>query len=93
MQLCTNHVFSRRTAIPVACPNCADVVYCSEKCLKRAAKTYHKYECGILATVWSSGASVNCHMALRILTSKPMDHFLQIFDTIDEKLSMEELQR
>ncbi|XP_061397445.1 SET and MYND domain-containing protein 4 [Musca vetustissima] len=82
-----------RTAIPVACPKCADVVYCSEKCQKRAAKSYHKYECGILPTIWSSGASVNCHMALRILTSRSMDHFLEVFDKIDDKLTADEIQK
>ncbi|XP_075166218.1 SET and MYND domain containing, class 4, member 3 isoform X1 [Haematobia irritans] len=82
-----------RTAIPVACPKCVDVIYCSEKCQKRAANTYHKYECGLLTTVWSSGASINCHMALRIFTNKSVQHFLEIADKIDEKLSVAELQK
>lgn len=82
-----------RTAIPVACPQCADVVFCSEKCQQRALKSYHKYECGLLPTIWRSGASINCHMALRIFASKPVAEFLQLFDKVDSKLYVEQIQK
>uniref|UniRef100_A0A1A9UIY6 MYND-type domain-containing protein n=1 Tax=Glossina austeni TaxID=7395 RepID=A0A1A9UIY6_GLOAU len=80
-----------RSATPVACPTCADVIYCSEKCLSRAAKSYHKYECGLLSTIWQSGASINCHMALRILASQDKDNLLKLAKNIDQKLSLEEI--
>ncbi|KAH8299554.1 hypothetical protein KR044_002756 [Drosophila immigrans] len=80
-----------RTVVPVACPGCSDVVYCSEQCQQRAAGKYHKYECGILPVIWRSGASINNHMALRIIASKPLDYFLQLKPTLDEQLSLEQL--
>ncbi|XP_036331884.1 SET and MYND domain-containing protein 4 [Rhagoletis pomonella] len=80
-----------RTAIPVACPKCADVLYCSEECLTKASTTYHKYECGLLPTIWRSGASVNCHMALRVLAKKSLDYFLNIKQDIDKELAIEEI--
>ncbi|XP_011192734.2 SET and MYND domain-containing protein 4 [Zeugodacus cucurbitae] len=80
-----------RTAIPVACPKCADVLYCSEECLTKASSTYHKYECGLLPTIWRSGASVNCHMALRILANKPLEYFLKIKDDIEKDLPLDEI--
>ncbi|XP_037806669.1 SET and MYND domain-containing protein 4 [Lucilia sericata] len=87
-----DHCFIR-TAIPVACPKCADVIYCSEKCQQRAMSSYHKYECGMLPTIWRSGASVNCHMALRIFANKPVEEFLQIADKVDAKLYIEQIQQ
>ncbi|EDW01344.1 SET and MYND domain-containing protein 4 [Drosophila grimshawi] len=80
-----------RTVVPVACPGCSDVIYCSEQCQQRSADKYHKYECGILPIIWRSGASINNHMALRIIASKPLDYFLQLRPSLDEDLSLEQL--
>lgn len=80
-----------RTAIPVTCPKCADVLYCSEECLSKASSTYHKYECGLLPTIWRSGASVNCHMALRILAKMPLEYYLKIKDDIEKDLPIGEI--
>ncbi|KAH8280291.1 hypothetical protein KR018_001592 [Drosophila ironensis] len=80
-----------RSVVPVACPRCADVIYCSEQCREVAAKKYHKYECGIVPIIWRSGASINNHIALRIIASKPLDYFLKVKDTLDEELTPEEL--
>lgn len=77
----------------MACPKCTDVVYCSEKCQQRAINSYHKYECGLLSTIWSSGASINCHMALRILANKPVEEFLQLADKVDAKLNVKQIQK
>ncbi|BFG06135.1 SET and MYND domain-containing protein 4 [Drosophila madeirensis] len=82
-----------RSVVPVACPRCADVIYCSEQCRDEAAKKYHKYECGIVPIIWRSGASINNHIALRIFASKPLEYFLQLKPTIDKELSPEELLR
>lgn len=79
--------------VPVACPGCSDVVYCSEQCQQRAAQQYHRFECGILPVIWRSGASINNHMALRILASKPLEYFEQLQGQLDEQLSLEQLLR
>ncbi|XP_030386848.1 SET and MYND domain-containing protein DDB_G0284059 [Scaptodrosophila lebanonensis] len=80
-----------RTVIPVACPSCADVIYCSEECQQRAAANYHRYECGIVPVIWRSGASINTHLALRIFASKPLEYFLQLKPSIDENLPLEQM--
>ncbi|XP_053964507.1 SET and MYND domain-containing protein 4 [Anastrepha ludens] len=80
-----------RTAVPVACPKCADVLYCSEECQSKASSTYHRYECGILPTIWCSGASINCHMALRVLANKSLDYFLNIKQDIEKELTIAEI--
>ncbi|ALC41289.1 CG7759 [Drosophila busckii] len=80
-----------RTVVPVCCPNCADVIYCSEQCQQNSTAKYHKYECGILPIIWRSGASINNHMALRIIASKPLDYFLQLQPFGNEELPIEEL--
>ncbi|KAH8415808.1 hypothetical protein KR222_001194 [Zaprionus bogoriensis] len=80
-----------RTVMPVACAGCSDVVYCSEQCQQQAAQKYHRFECGILPVIWRSGASINNHMALRIIASKPLDYFLQLKDSLDVELSLEQL--
>lgn len=82
-----------RTVIPLACSKCCDVVYCSEKCMKQASESYHKYECGLLQTIWRSGASVNCHLALRIIASQSLESFKVLKDVIDSPMSIEEIKK
>jgi len=60
---------------------------------EEASKKYHKYECGIVPIIWRSGASINNHIALRIIASKPLDYFLKLKPTIDEELTPEQLIR
>lgn len=67
-----------RTIAPLACPTCTEVIFCSKGCRETATSTYHKYECGILSILWNSGSSVNCHMALRMLSQKGVGYFKQI---------------
>lgn len=89
-----NHLYPfYRSVVPVACSRCADVIYCSEQCREEAANKFHKYECGIVPILWRSGASINNHIALRIIASKPLDYFLKLKPTIDEELSPEKLIR
>lgn len=71
------HCFKRST-IPIACNKCADIIFCSEKCRDVAMNTYHKYECGILGHLWNSGASITCLMALRIITQKTLQYFIDM---------------
>ncbi|CAG9855188.1 unnamed protein product [Phyllotreta striolata] len=59
----------------VACPTCSNVVFCSTICERLANKTFHKIECPIQASLYSSGASVNCFLALRIVSQKHFSYF------------------
>ncbi|CRL06994.1 CLUMA_CG020005, isoform A [Clunio marinus] len=34
----------KRTNVPITCPNCADVIFCSEKCRDEALKTFHQFD-------------------------------------------------
>lgn len=43
-----------------------------------ATNTYHKFECKILPILWRSGSSINCHMALRMISQKSMEYFENI---------------
>ncbi|KAJ0180971.1 hypothetical protein K1T71_003056 [Dendrolimus kikuchii] len=66
--------------IPLPCPRCPNVVFCSEKCLETAQKSYHGYECHILPLIWKSGCSVTCHIALRMITQNNKDYFKELKD-------------
>ncbi|KAK9890407.1 hypothetical protein WA026_010497 [Henosepilachna vigintioctopunctata] len=59
-----------------ACPKCPTVVFCSSNCERIANRTYHKYECVFLKTLIESGASINCLLALRIITQKNSNFFM-----------------
>ncbi|XP_018578853.1 SET and MYND domain-containing protein 4-like [Anoplophora glabripennis] len=60
---------------PVACPSCGNVVFCCTNCERLANKTFHKVECAIQGSLISSGASVNCSLALRIISQRPFAYF------------------
>lgn len=34
-----------RLEIPVCCPSCSGVAFCSDECMTAAWNSYHKYEC------------------------------------------------
>lgn len=74
----------KRTNVPIACSNCADVVFCSEKCRDAACKSFHRIECGIMQHLWNSGASITCQMALRAISQKPLKYFIDIKDELEE---------
>ncbi|XP_041974587.1 SET and MYND domain-containing protein 4 isoform X2 [Aricia agestis] len=71
--------------IPLACPNCPNVIFCSEKCLDAALKTYHAYECHILPILWKSGCSVTCSISLRMITQNSKEYFKKIQSELDKK--------
>lgn len=71
------HCF-KRTTVPLACPRCADVVFCSTACRRLALETYHRYECGMLRILWNSGTSVTCHMAYRVVAQQSVSYFRQL---------------
>lgn len=68
---------SLSTKQPVACPQCGHVVFCSLICEQKANSTYHRYECRVQPIVFQSGASINCSMAMRIISQKPHGFFQQ----------------
>ncbi|KAG7303944.1 hypothetical protein JYU34_010858 [Plutella xylostella] len=71
--------------IPVVCPNCPNVIFCSEKCLDAAQKSYHKYECKILPLIWKSGCSITCHIALRMVLQHNKEYFSEIAKQLTTK--------
>ncbi|CAH2068307.1 unnamed protein product, partial [Iphiclides podalirius] len=74
-----------RCLVPLPCPRCPNVIFCSEKCSEVAQKTYHGYECQILPVLWKSGCSITCHIALRMITQNKRDYFNEVAATINEK--------
>ncbi|GBP27836.1 SET and MYND domain-containing protein 4 [Eumeta japonica] len=70
----------KKCPIPLTCPNCPNVVFCSEKCLDTALKTYHGYECPVLPLIWSSGCSITCQIALRMITQKNIGYIKNLKD-------------
>lgn len=60
------------------CPLCDRVKFCSEKCQKLALNTYHLIECPILQALWESGISITCLMALRIISQKNPQYFVDL---------------
>ncbi|KYB29741.1 SET and MYND domain-containing protein 4 [Tribolium castaneum] len=65
------------TQQPVACRNCGHAVFCSLNCERQANLTFHKYECKAQPVLFHAGASINCAMALRMISQKPHGFFQQ----------------
>ncbi|CAL4060325.1 unnamed protein product [Meganyctiphanes norvegica] len=59
----------QRTAAPLPCPECAMVVFCSEKCRVDGWNKYHRVECPLLAEI--SALKFPCFQAFRILIQIP----------------------
>jgi len=76
--------FKRSALTPISCPNCNDVIFCTEKCQQEALKNFHHYECGLLKTFWQYEVSITCHIAMRIISQKSMDYFLGIKNELQE---------
>lgn len=74
-----------KCSIPLPCPKCPNVIFCSDKCLDVALKTYHSFECSILPIIWKSGCSITCHIALRIITQNNMDYYANLAKDLDNE--------
>ncbi|XP_045785963.1 SET and MYND domain-containing protein 4 [Maniola jurtina] len=74
-----------KCVIPLPCPKCPNVIFCSDKCLDVAQKSYHGYECHILPLIWKSGCSITCHIALRMITQNNKEYFKNIIKDIENK--------
>ncbi len=62
----------------VPCPDCSGVGFCSKDCRDKACSSYHKYECKYQDLVIGLGGSALVRLALRIITSHPLDYFKKI---------------
>ncbi|XP_045490330.1 SET and MYND domain-containing protein 4 [Pieris rapae] len=71
--------------IPLSCPTCPNVIFCSDHCQDVALTSYHAYECPILPLIWKSGCSITCHIALRMITQNSKQHFKELSKYLDEK--------
>ncbi|VEN41070.1 unnamed protein product [Callosobruchus maculatus] len=60
---------------PIACPMCASVVFCSTICERLANKGFHRVECPVLEVLFRNGASVNCLLAMRIVSQRHYSFF------------------
>lgn len=72
------------TVQPFPCPTCAYVVFCSLNCLQNGCKSFHKVECKVQPSVFEAGCSINCAMALRIITQRPLKTFLGLKSLLKE---------
>ncbi|EDS42181.1 conserved hypothetical protein [Culex quinquefasciatus] len=93
-EFCESHCdhCCRRVEILFSCPRCMDVIYCSSECQKTAQESYHRFECGFLSYLKNSGANVVAMLALRIVTQKSLDYFVEIKDELGS-LGSEEVDR
>ncbi|XP_055316538.1 SET and MYND domain-containing protein 4 [Sitodiplosis mosellana] len=85
------HCFAR-SITPLPCPTCIDVVFCSKNCRNTAIYGYHKFECGMLETIWNSGSSINCQMAMRLISQRPLSYWRNIRKELKDNLSIDEIK-
>ncbi|XP_017886108.1 SET and MYND domain-containing protein 4-like [Ceratina calcarata] len=62
--------------LPAACAACSCIAYCSISCRDKDAKI-HEIECKILPDLWISRTSINCFLALRVITKQPFDELMK----------------
>ncbi|XP_064116630.1 SET and MYND domain-containing protein 4-like [Macrobrachium nipponense] len=72
------------TTAPVPCPWCSGVAFCSIGCRDLALATHHKWECKFLALLQDSGMSLNCFLALRIISQHGLGFFKKIRTHLQE---------
>ncbi|VVC29601.1 Tetratricopeptide repeat,Tetratricopeptide repeat-containing domain,Tetratricopeptide-like helical [Cinara cedri] len=63
---------------PVPCPGCNRVAFCGDRCKRVALKSYHAIECPLLPTLFATGVSITCLIALRIITQQPLRYFVDL---------------
>lgn len=88
-----SNITRHRTVTPIPCPQCVDVVFCSKTCRNAAIYGYHKFECGLLETIWKSGSSINCHMAMRLISQRPLSYFKSIQDQLIDNLGFDDIKK
>lgn len=69
---------TQRLIAPVACKWCSSVAFCSRECRDQASSTYHRWECKFHNLFIGSGMSLNCYLALRIITQHNLEFFKEL---------------
>lgn len=54
---------------------------------------YHKFECGMLKTIWVSGSSINCNMALRMISCRPLSYFKGMQAELRNEINFDDVKR
>lgn len=62
----------------IPCPNCTSAMFCSEKCLEEAYKSFHKYECPVIDVLFELSTKIQLP-ALRLTLLA-----LHCFDDVEE---------
>ncbi|MPC41412.1 SET and MYND domain-containing protein 4 [Portunus trituberculatus] len=73
----------KTTKAPIPCKKCSSVLFCSVEC--RQNSFFHTIECPILDLLVGSGMSINCFLALRLVTQKPVSYFLDMKEKLNEE--------
>ena len=66
----------------VPCRKCAGVAFCSTFCRDESEESYHQYECEFQEVLTGLGCSQVARLALRMITIKPFQYFLNIKDQL-----------
>lgn len=74
---------AHRTKAPIPCKKCSAVLFCSVEC--RQSSYFHTIECSILDLLFGSGMSINCFLALRLLTQSPLSYFMDMKEKLQEE--------
>lgn len=72
-----HHCFKRMN-IPMPCPTCSRIGFCSLACRSQALETYHAYECSIIDFLFEAGISITCYLAFRMITLKKSGFFTRL---------------
>ncbi|KAL7647372.1 UNVERIFIED_CONTAM: hypothetical protein RMT77_000968 [Armadillidium vulgare] len=62
----------RKTYIPLPCPNCSLVVFCSEECLTKGLESFHSIECPVLSSLIALDCGKNPKLAFRMIIQTPL---------------------
>ncbi|KAK8724183.1 hypothetical protein OTU49_011256 [Cherax quadricarinatus] len=81
------HCYHRLVA-PVPCPWCSGVAFCSPRCRDLALATYHRWECKFLDLLKGSGVSLNCYLALRVITQHGLPYFKKLQHRLNQPAIM-----
>lgn len=76
---------------PIPCGFCKYSTFCSSECMEQAKS--HKVECKIINSLYESGASINCLMALRIITQRPFEYFWSKRDVLGKPISPDSIYK
>ena len=83
--------FAKLRAV-VPCPGCSGVGFCSKDCRDKACSSYHRYECKYQDLVVGLGSSALVRLALRIITSHPLEYFKKMRHHLNVDLESREFK-